>query len=105
MIRRAHQIAVGLFLEETGELGITPTQYGVLYLLKHRPGIDQITVAKSFGLDRSTAGLVLTKLEQAGFVGRSIGEHDRRRRSLVLTRAGERVPDRLSGPARRARAG
>ena len=41
LIRRAQQIAVSLFLEETGELGITNTQYGILMVLKDRPGIDQ----------------------------------------------------------------
>ena len=45
MIRRAHQIAVSLFLEETGALGITNRQYGIMLVLKEEPGIDQITVA------------------------------------------------------------
>src|SRR5262252_4957324 len=78
MIRRAHQIAVSLFLEETGELGITTTQYGILFLLKHRPGIDQISAAKLIGLDRSTTGMVVNKLEQAGLVRRHVAAPDRR---------------------------
>ena len=102
MIRRAHQIAVSLFLEETGELGITTTQYGILLLLRHRPGIDQITVSKLLGLDRSTTGMVLEKLEKAGLIGRRVGMRDRRRRTLALTRAGARMLDRLAGPARTA---
>lgn len=104
LIRRANQIAVALFLEETGALGITTSQYGILMVLKHHPGIDQISVAKLLGLDRSTTGLVLDKLEQAALIGRSIGEHDKRRRNLSLTRAGERMLDRLAEPARRAQA-
>jgi DNA-binding MarR family transcriptional regulator len=102
MIRRAHQIAVSLFLEETGELGITNRQYGIMLVLKHQPGIDQITVAKLLGLDRSTTGMVLGKLEAAGLVGRVVGAKDRRRRSLKLTPAGERMLRRLAKPARRA---
>ena len=102
MIRRAHQIAVSLFLEETGELGITNRQYGIMLVLKARPGIDQITVAKLLGLDRSTAGMVLTKLAAAGLVGRVVGANDRRKRSLKLTPAGERMLARLAEPARRA---
>jgi DNA-binding MarR family transcriptional regulator len=104
LIRRAHQIAVALFLEETGDLGITNRQYGILLVLKHHPGIDQITVAKLLGLDRSTTGMVLTKLEQTGLVGRVVGENDRRKRSLQLTRSGERMLARLIEPARRAQA-
>jgi DNA-binding MarR family transcriptional regulator len=104
MIRRAHQIAVSLFMEETGELKITTTQFGILFLLRERPGIDQISVAKLLGLDRSTTGMVVAKLEQAGLVGRTVGAHDRRRRCLALTRAGEKMLERLAEPARRARA-
>ena len=102
MIRRAHQIAVSLFLEETGALGITNRQYGILLVLKHRPGIDQITVAKHLGLDRSTTGMVLNKLERDGLVGRVIGANDRRKRSLKLTPAGERMLRRLAAPGRRS---
>jgi DNA-binding MarR family transcriptional regulator len=101
MLRRAHQIAVSLFLEETGELRITTTQFGILHLLKHSPGLDQITVAKLLGLDRSTTGMVLTKLEKAGLIGRSVGARDRRKLSLKLTRAGERMLQRLKAPAAR----
>jgi len=104
MIRRAHQIAVSLFVEETGELGITTTQYGILVVLKERPGIDQISVAKLLGLDRSTTGMVVNKLEQAGLVRRNVAAPDRRRRSLHLTRAGEKMLARLAAPAERARA-
>ena len=93
---------MSLFLEETGALGITNTQYGILTVLKHRPGLDQISVAKLLGLDRSTTGMVLGKLEKAGLVGRSIGKHDRRRRNLALTRAGEHMLEQLAEPARRA---
>jgi len=102
MIRRAHQIAVSLFIEETGELGITNRQYGILFALKHRPGIDQISVARLLGLDRSTTGMVIKKLEQAGLVGRTVGARDRRRTNLTLTRAGERMLERLAEPAQRA---
>jgi DNA-binding MarR family transcriptional regulator len=101
MLRRAHQIAVSLFLEETGALRITTTQYGILVLLRHQPGLDQISVAKLLGLDRSTTGMVLGKLEQAGLVGRSVGAKDRRKRSLALTASGESMLARLKEPARR----
>ncbi len=93
---------MSLFLDETGELGITNTQYGILMVLKERPGIDQISLAKLLGLDRSTTGMVLGKLEKAGLVGRFIGTSDRRRRNLALTPAGESMLARLAEPARRA---
>src|SRR5215467_7123123 len=104
MIRRVHQIAVSLFIEETGKLGVTNRQYGILFVLKHRPGIDQISVANLLGLDRSTTGMVLKKLEEDGLVIRSVGVHDRRRHSLQLTRSGEKLLSELAEPARKAHA-
>ncbi|HMA74904.1 MAG TPA: MarR family transcriptional regulator [Xanthobacteraceae bacterium] len=104
MIRRVHQIAVSLFIEETGKLGVTNRQYGILFVLKHRPGVDQISVANLLGLDRSTTGMVLKKLEDDGLVARSIDARDRRRHSLRLTKSGERLLSRLAEPARKARA-
>jgi DNA-binding MarR family transcriptional regulator len=104
MIRRVHQIAVALFIEETGKLGVTNRQYGILFVLKHRPGIDQISVANLLGLDRSTTGMVLKKLEEDGLVARSVGAHDRRRHSLKLTRSGEKMLSQLAEPARKAQA-
>jgi len=104
MIRRVHQIAVALFIEETGRLGVTNTQYGILFVLKHRPGIDQISVANLLGLDRSTTAMVLKKLEQEGLVVRSVGAHDRRRHSLQLTRSGGKLLSQLAEPAGKAQA-
>jgi DNA-binding MarR family transcriptional regulator len=104
MIRRVHQIAVSLFLEETGKLGVTNRQYGILFVLKHRPDIDQISVANLLGLDRSTTGMVLKKLEADGLVARSIDTRDRRRHSLRLTAPGKRLLSQLAKPAQRAQA-
>jgi DNA-binding MarR family transcriptional regulator len=104
MIRRVHQIAVSLFMEETGKLGVTNRQYGILFVLRHQPGIDQISVANLLGLDRSTTGMVLKKLEADGLVARSAVARDRRRHSLQLTRSGEALLRELTEPAKRARA-
>lgn len=102
MIRRAHQIAQTLFLEETGELGVTPTQYGILSILAARPGLDQIGVAKLLGQDRSTTAMVLGKLVDDGMVARKLSAFDRRRRELALTDAGRSTLAALAEPVRRS---
>jgi len=87
MIRRVHQIATSIFLDASAELGATTTQYGVLTVLKSYSGIDQITLARRLGVDRSTAGAVLRTLEDAGYVSRVVAS-DRRRRNLESTSTG-----------------
>ena len=103
LIRRAHQIAVGLFLEEASALGITTTQYGAMVVLDTCPDLDQIGLASRLGIDRSTAALVVGKLEAAGHVAREVDAKDRRRNVLRLTPAGANVLARLGEPAERAR--
>jgi len=102
LLRRAHQISVSLFMDEACDEGMTTTQYGLLFILRAMPGLDQIGLAKLSGLDRSTTGLVLGKLEGAGLVVRSAADSDRRRKQLKLTRRGETAMRKLAEPARRA---
>lgn len=64
--RNMHQIAVSVFIEETGKLRATNRQYGIMFVLSHQPGIDRISAANSLGLDRSTTGMVINKLVEDG---------------------------------------
>jgi DNA-binding MarR family transcriptional regulator len=88
-IRRLHQISVGIFLQETGELGVTPVQYAALQVVGNQPGIDQRTLARSIALDTSTTGGVIDRLEARGWLERRLSPQDRRARLLHLTPAGE----------------
>lgn len=103
LLRRAHQISVSLFLSESAGIGATTTQYGVLLILRHYEGLDQIGLSKKVGLDRSTTGLVVKKLADDGFIVRVEDPKDRRRKILVLTAKGERHLERLREPAARAK--
>lgn len=103
LMRRAHQITVSLFLMEAAALGVTTTQFGAMVVLRAHRGLDQVGLAKLVGIDRSTAALVVGKLETAGYVASESDPADRRRKVLVLTAAGHAALDRLAEPARRAR--
>ncbi len=87
-IRRLHQISVGVFLQETGELGVTPVQYAALQVVGNQPGIDQRTLARGIALDTSTTGGVIDRLEARGWLERRLSPQDRRARLLFLTPAG-----------------
>lgn len=87
-IRRLHQIAVGIFLQEAGETGVTPVQYAALQVVGNQPGIDQRTLARTIALDTSTTGGVIDRLEARGWLERRTSPEDRRARQLFLTPAG-----------------
>lgn len=102
LLRRAHQIGVSVFNEEVGELGVTSTQLGALWVIRCRPMLDQIGVAQLLGLDRSTTALVVGKLEGAGLITRKSDPSDGRRKVLSLTPAGAAMLKRLEAPVARA---
>ena len=87
-IRRLHQIAVAIFLQETDAHGLTPVQYAAMQAVANTPGFDQRTLAGVVGFDTSTIGGVIDRLEARGLVTRSASANDRRVRLLTLTDAG-----------------
>ncbi len=88
-IRRLHQIAVSVFMQQTADDAITPVQYAVLHTLADNPGVDQRTLARLVSFDTSTIGGVIDRLEARGALTRSHSEGDRRVRLLHLTADGE----------------
>ena len=109
LIRRAHQIAVAIFMEETAEEGVTPVQFAILNALMDTPGEDQVTLAGRVAFDPATSGSVIGRLEARGWVRRESDPGDRRRKLLWLTADGEaaairmktavgRVQDRIVAP-------
>ena len=91
LLRRAHQIGVGIFLEECASFRITPLQFSALWALsKVDGGIPQIQLAGMIALDRTTIAIVLAKLEKEGFVARSRNPRNTRANVVTLTEAGGR---------------
>lgn len=88
-IRRLHQIAVGIFLQETAAHGITPVQYAALQAVHNQPGIDQRTLASCIALDTSTTAGVVERLQARGWLHRTPDPADRRVRRLQLTPQGQ----------------
>ncbi len=88
-IRRLQQIAVAIFLQEVEPLGLTPVQYAALQGVANQPDIDQRTLARSIGLDTSTTGGVIDRLEARGLLLRKNKAEDRRVRLLALTPDGQ----------------
>ncbi len=91
LLRRGHQIAVGLFLETCAPHDLTPLQYLLLCLLAHEGPQDQVTLGGAAALDRTTVAVVLRNLEQRGLVQRKVSPRDRRAKIVTLTRAGAKL--------------
>ena len=94
-IRRLQQIVVSMFLQETEGLGITPIQFAALQTVANSaasgPAIDQRRLSAAIGLDTSTVGGVIDRLEARGLLARQLSPDDRRVRLLAITGEGAKV--------------
>ena len=91
LIRRAHQLAVALFMEETAAFDVTPVQFAILNALIDIPGEDQVTLAARVAFDAATSGSVIGRLEAKGWIRREVDPMDKRRKLLWVTAEGEQA--------------
>ena len=91
LIRRAQQLAVAIFMEETAGFDVTPVQFAILNALMDDPGEDQITLSSRVAFDQATFGSVIARLEAKGWVQRQADLLDKRRKLLWLTDEGEKT--------------
>lgn len=102
LIRRAHQVAVALFMDETAAFDVTPVQFAILNALIDEPGEDQVTLARQVAFDAATFGSVIGRLEAKGWVRREPDARDRRRKLLWVTPEGERTAQQMKSAVRKA---
>lgn len=91
LIRRLHQIHYALFFEECGDFDITPVQYGLLTSLAENPGMDQNSIGRELGIDRTNVADVVNRLSRRGLIERQRSDNDKRMVLARLTPEGERV--------------
>ena len=96
LIRRLHQHAAHVFQVRTKEAGLdlTPVQFAAMDAIATTPGIDQASIAAQIAYDRATIGGVIDRLEQKGWIKRTISNRDRRAREVTLTPTGRDILDR-----------
>ena len=102
LMRRLHQIHVGLFSELCGAFRVTPLQYSLLSLLKAGGDADQTTLANAVALDRTTTTGALKRLQGRGLVERFPSQTDRRSQQCRITSAGCMLLQNMEGAARQA---
>ena len=109
LIRRAQQIAVAIFMEETAGFDVTPVQYAALVAIRENPDVDATRLSALIAFDRSTLGRVLDLLERKGLILRRGDGNDRRvkllrvteeavRRLAAMAPGVERAQQRILGP-------
>lgn len=94
-------LASARFAERTRELGLTPSDAGVLRLLGRTPGLSQRSLADRLGAVPSRVVPLIDSLETRGLVARVRSRTDRRNYELRLTPEGAKMLAALRGIAER----
>lgn len=102
LVRRLHQIHYALFFEECAAFDITPVQYGLLTTLAQNPDMDQNSLGRELGIDRTNVADVLNRLAKRGLVARERSKTDRRMVLWCLTAEGEKVTAEMYEAMQRA---
>lgn len=95
LIRRLHQIHIGLFAEECGPEDLTPVQFAILTVLQGGEEMDQLTLSTSVGVDRTSGADVIRRLERRGLLTREASTRDRRVRIVKITEQGKTFTARV----------
>ena len=78
---------------------IKPGRFPALAIIHLNPGISQSALGRAIARDKSTVSPLIKDLQKNGLINRKPSPHDRRSVTLVLTKKGERVLDRLHARA------
>lgn len=104
LIRRLHQIHYALFYEECAKFDITPVQYGLLTTLSITPDLDQNSLGRELGIDRTNVADVLNRLSKRGLLERRRSDKDKRMVLARLTPEGEASTREMYEAMQRAQA-
>lgn len=98
-LRRAQAAVAADFFRSFGAEEIRPSQFAVLTVLRHNPGLRQTQVSFALGIKRTNFVPLVDELERRGLAERRRVPGDRRAAALFLTREGATVLDRLEAIA------
>lgn len=99
-VRKAQAIIFDDFMRAMAPERLSPGQFGVLVLISANQGMNQSTLAKALGIERSTMVAVITGLEQRGLIKRLPLATDRRANILALTPKGDLLLDKVKAKVR-----
>ncbi len=96
-LRRLQNHLTRGFSERAARKEVRSGMFGALALIAANPGISQTTLSREIGFDKATVVALLDTLEGLGWAERKRSTVDRRRHSLVATKAGQLALEELLG--------
>ena len=90
-LRRAELAVFESFQNALADVGLTPSEFGVLLLIYENEGLSQTELGNGIQSDRSSVVTLIDRFENAGLVIRQPSLLDRRTHALSLTAEGHKL--------------
>lgn len=97
LISDAARLQRTVFDRRVRRLGFTRSQWLALRRLGRQPGVSQSELAELMEVERATAGRIIDRLEENGWLERRPDQNDRRVNRIYMTERGQAVHDTI-GP-------
>jgi len=91
LIVEAARLQRTVFDRRVRKIGFTRTQWLTLRRVEDQPGISQSELAELLEVEKATAGRLIDKLENFGWLERRPDEADRRVKRIFMTELGRRI--------------
>jgi DNA-binding MarR family transcriptional regulator len=79
------------FIRRLSSIDISPAQFSVLVVISANPGLSQMELATTLGIERARLVRLLHRLERRSLTQRLPSSADGRRHALRLTREGQKI--------------
>jgi DNA-binding MarR family transcriptional regulator len=94
LLHRALQLALDIYVEETGPGAVTQRQYAVLAAVAAHEGLTQTDLVRATGIDRSTLADMISRMIAKGLLDRARSEIDARANTVRLSEEGRAALDK-----------
>lgn len=91
LLMEAARLQRTVFDRRVRKLGFTRTQWLVLRWVMEQPGVSQSELAEMLEVEKATAGRLIDRLEEFGWLERRPDEADRRIKRIFLTELGGKI--------------
>lgn len=91
LLHRVLQLALDIYVEESGTGGVTQRQFAVLAAVAENEGVTQTGLVRATGIDRSTLADMVARMIAKGHLERHRSDLDARANTVSLTPAGAAV--------------
>ena len=91
LIRRSHQIYNAIWEGVMAPSDLSPREFASLYTAYFHEGVDLTGLARNIGIDKTSAGRLVTRLDRKQYLKIVDSERDRRQKEIYLTAEGKRT--------------